>query len=63
MKNQYMITSATEDNKKLFYNEDFNIFTVKHGTVYTNKRKAEEKAKFATKYGSGRSGKINVEKI
>lgn len=62
MKNQYMITLETESGK-LFYNEDFNIFAVKHGTAYTNKHKALSKVPHAKKYGSSQNGKITVEKI
>ena len=39
----------------LFYNEDCNgwIAVQKYATVYTNKRKAQDKLKYASKYASG----------
>lgn len=51
MKKQYSIVKHSE--KGLFvYNEDFNIFGVKNGTIYTNKRKAIEKMEYARLYAS-----------
>ena len=52
-KNRYMIVKHCDNGKELQYNEDCNIFAVKHGTIYTNKRKAAEKLKYACKYASG----------
>lgn len=52
MKNQYMIVKYTNSGN-LYYNEDFNIFTVKHGTIFTNKKRAIEKMIYACKYASG----------
>lgn len=61
MKNQYMIVKRTDNGKDLQYNEDYNIFSVKHGTIYTNKRKATDKMKYALKYASGCDIQGNVE--
>ena len=52
MKKQYAIIKHSE-NGLFVYNEDFNIFGVKHGTIYTNKREAIEKMKYARIYASG----------
>lgn len=41
MKKQYKIVKHTT-NGNLYYNEDFNIFTERFGTVYSSKRKATE---------------------
>ena len=61
MKNQYVIQRIMGD-KVLYYNEDFNVFGIKHPTIYTNKRKAEQKKRYAEKYGNG-SGKIVIVKL
>lgn len=53
MKSQYMIIKTCDNGTILQYNDDCNIFAVKHGTIYTNKRKATEKMKYAEKYASG----------
>ena len=53
MKNQYMIIKTCDNGTILQYNEDCNLFAVKHGTIYTNKRKATDKMKYARKYASG----------
>ena len=53
MKGQYIIIKTCNNGTILQYNEDYNILAVKHGTIYTNKRKATEKMKYAEKYASG----------
>lgn len=59
VKNQYLIVLKTE-NTKLFYNEEFNVFSTKHGTIYTNKKKALEKMTYAKRYGTTIQGKFEV---
>lgn len=59
MKNQYKIMKYSP-NGDLFYNEDYNFFSEKFGTIYTNKRKAENKAEYAKKYVSSTNDKIEV---
>ncbi len=46
MKKRYMIVKHT-NSSDFYYNEDFNIFTVKHSTIFTNKKKAIEKMTYA----------------
>lgn len=62
MKKQYKIIKHT-DNGDLFYNEDFNIFTEKFGTIYTNKQKAEHKKQYAIKYASNKNEVVEVVKF
>ena len=61
MKNQYMIALHTKSGT-LYYNEDYNFFGEKHGTIYTNKRKAKEKMCYAIKYGTSLTGVFEVVK-
>lgn len=60
MKKQYKIALHTEEGIVLFYNEDYNFFTEKFGTIYTNKKKALEKMQYAKKYGTSRNGNFEV---
>ena len=60
MKNQYKIALYSEERGVLFYNEDYNFFSEKFGTIYTNKKKAQEKLKYAKKYGTSSNGKFEV---
>lgn len=62
MKNKYMIVKSSDNGKDLQYNEFCNIFAVKHGTIYTNKRKAIEKMQYACKFASGSEieGKVEI---
>lgn len=62
MKNQYKIVKHSK-NGDLFYNEDYNFFSEKFGTIYTNKKKAESKAEYAKKYASSTEDKIEVIQI
>lgn len=62
MKKQYKIVKHTT-NGNLYYNEDFNIFTERFGTVYSSKRKATEKLQYARKYASGNNLKGTFEII
>ena len=62
MKKQYKIALHTE-NATLFYNEDYNIFGAKYGTIYTSKRKATEKMQYAKKYGTSLKGTFKVVEI
>lgn len=59
MKKQYKIALHLKDSI-LYYNEDYNFFGEKFGTVYTSRRKAEEKMKYAMRYGTSLSGTFEV---
>ena len=52
MKNYYAIVKHAE-GRDLYYLENFNIFGVGYGTIYTNKRTATEKMRYAKGYGTG----------
>lgn len=56
---QYMIALHSQ-NGALYYNEDYNFFGEKNGTVYTNRQKAYEKMQYAMKYGTSLSGVFEV---
>ena len=62
MKNNYKIALNTKEGI-LYYNEDYNFFSEKHGTIYTNKQKALEKMRYAKKYGTTQEGKIEIIKL
>ena len=62
MKNQYRIVKQSP-NGIFFYNEDYNFFSERFGTVYTNKKTAENKAKYAKKYANNDTDKVEVVKL
>lgn len=47
----------------MFYNEDFNFFSEKHGTSFTNKKWAKHKAAFARKYARASNADDPIEVI
>lgn len=63
MRKKYIIVIYVECIK-LYYNEDFNLFTTKYPTYYTNKLKAKAKAKYAKRYGTSReNANIKIEAV
>ena len=62
MKDQYKIALLT-DTTTLYYNEEANVFSEKHGTIYYSRRKATEKLDYARKYGTSLNGVFTVMKV
>lgn len=57
MRKKYIIVMHVE-GVELYYNEDFNLFTTKYPTYYTNKLKAKAKVQYAKRYGTSRENAI-----
>lgn len=63
MKNQYKIAKHTE-NGTSFYNEGCHFFSKQTGTIYTNKKEAQQTAKYAKRYyTSNKNDVVEVVKI
>ena len=60
--NHYKIALYAK-GKVFYYNENYNFFNEKGGTIYTNKIKAEAKLKYARDYGTTMSGELRVIKL
>ena len=63
MKKFYKIRLTTDDGRVLYYDETYNCFGVYHGTLYTNKRKAQAQISFARKYGTSSTGIFEVVEV
>lgn len=62
MKHHYMIALHRE-GKTLYYNEDYNFFGEKNGTIYKSRQKAHDKLEYAMKYGTSGGGLFEVVKF